>query len=174
MWCSDHAPTIPGVATGTAADDRIAGRVMDRVAGRRHEGGRWVVGQEILRHDRDSLILVEVTSEQTIVVLVSVQALSNRGVDVESFDPEPVRFGLGGAHQLRANASAPVLRHDEESGQPRGQSAPSLNDVAPALVRGVHVMLDQGYRADRFVPGQCHEQHRDHVQIRCVPQTRRP
>jgi len=36
MWCSDHAPTIPGVATGTAADDGIAGRVMDRVAGRRH------------------------------------------------------------------------------------------------------------------------------------------
>ena len=30
---------IPGVTVGAAADDRTAGRLMDRVAGRRH--GHW-------------------------------------------------------------------------------------------------------------------------------------
>ncbi len=33
------ALTIPGVATETAADDRITGRLADKVAGRRHARG---------------------------------------------------------------------------------------------------------------------------------------
>ena len=48
MACTGRAPTTPGVVTETAADDRVAGRLTDKVAGRRH--ARWLRRSSVVTH----------------------------------------------------------------------------------------------------------------------------